>query len=72
MRVVKMNLSFTILYNLVGLTLAALGLLRPILAAAAQSLPDLRYSCQFVAVASSENSQHLVRDCLFGKSEAPE
>jgi Cu+-exporting ATPase len=41
MRVVKMNLSFTILYNLVGLTLAALGILPPILAAAAQSLPDL-------------------------------
>ncbi len=41
MRVVKMNLSFTVLYNLVGLSLAALGLLPPILAAAAQSLPDL-------------------------------
>src|SRR6266704_646058 len=41
MRVVKINLSFTILYNLVGLSLAALGLLPPILAAAAQSLPDL-------------------------------
>ncbi len=41
MRVVKMNLSFTILYNLLGLSLAALGFLPPILAAAAQSLPDL-------------------------------
>jgi Cu+-exporting ATPase len=41
MRVVKMNLTFTILYNLVGLSLAAFGLLPPILAAAAQSLPDL-------------------------------
>jgi Cu+-exporting ATPase len=41
MRVVKMNLSFTILYNLVGLSLAALGFLPPILAAAAQSLPDV-------------------------------
>jgi Cu+-exporting ATPase len=40
MQVVKMNLSFTVLYNLVGLSLAALGLLPPILAAA-QSLPDL-------------------------------
>jgi P-type Cu+ transporter len=40
-RVVKMNLSFTILYNLVGLSLAAFGILPPILAAAAQSLPDL-------------------------------
>src|SRR5713101_8128150 len=41
MRVVKMNLFFTILYNLVGLSLAAFGILPPILAAAAQSLPDL-------------------------------
>ncbi len=41
MRVVKMNLAFTTLYNLVGLSLAAFGLLPPILAAAAQSLPDL-------------------------------
>jgi len=41
MRVVKSNLGFTALYNLVGLTLAAVGVLPPILAAAAQSLPDL-------------------------------
>ena len=41
MRVVKGNLAFTTLYNLVGLSLAALGFLPPIVAAAAQSLPDL-------------------------------
>lgn len=41
MRVVKLNLGFTAVYNVVGLTLAALGLLPPALAAAAQSLPDL-------------------------------
>jgi Cu+-exporting ATPase len=41
MRVVKTNLTFTILYNFVGLSLAAFGILPPILAAAAQSLPDL-------------------------------
>jgi P-type Cu+ transporter len=41
MRVVKMNIAFTVLYNLVGLSLAALGLLPPVVAAAAQSLPDL-------------------------------
>lgn len=41
MGVVKLNLAFTAVYNLVGLTLAALGFLPPILAAAAQSLPDL-------------------------------
>ncbi len=41
MGVVKMNLGFTALYNVIGLTLAALGFLPPVLAAAAQSLPDL-------------------------------
>lgn len=41
MGVIRANLAFTTLYNLVGLTLAALGYLPPIFAAAAQSLPDL-------------------------------
>ncbi len=41
MSTIKGNLAFTIAYNLVGLTLAAFGILPPILAAAAQSLPDL-------------------------------
>lgn len=41
MRVVKINLAFTTIYNLVGLTLAAFGILPPVLAAAAQSLPDI-------------------------------
>jgi Cu+-exporting ATPase len=41
MRVVKMNIGFTAVYNVLGLTLAAFGILPPILAAAAQSLPDL-------------------------------
>ncbi|TMC53758.1 MAG: cation-translocating P-type ATPase, partial [Chloroflexi bacterium] len=40
-RVVKMNIVFTLLYNTLGLTLAALGFLPPVFAAAAQSLPDL-------------------------------
>ena len=39
--VVKGNIAFTLLYNTVGLTLAAFGILPPIWAAAAQSLPDL-------------------------------
>jgi len=41
MGVIKANIAFTLLYNTVGLTLAALGYLPPIFAAAAQSLPDL-------------------------------
>jgi Cd2+/Zn2+-exporting ATPase/Cu+-exporting ATPase len=41
MGIVKMNLAFTAVYNVVGLVLAAIGILPPVLAAAAQSLPDL-------------------------------
>ena len=41
MRIVKMNLAFTTIYNLLGLALAAFGFLPPVLAAAAQSLPDI-------------------------------
>jgi Cd2+/Zn2+-exporting ATPase/Cu+-exporting ATPase len=41
MGIIKMNLVFTTLYNIVGLSLAALGILPPVLAAAAQSLPDI-------------------------------
>jgi Cd2+/Zn2+-exporting ATPase/Cu+-exporting ATPase len=41
MRIVQANLAFTALYNAAGLSLAAAGILSPMLAAAAQSLPDL-------------------------------
>lgn len=41
MGVIRLNIAFTVMYNIVGLALAALGYLPPILAAAAQSLPDL-------------------------------
>jgi P-type Cu+ transporter len=41
MRVVRLNLAFTVVYNVIGLTLAALGVLPPVFAAAAQSVPDL-------------------------------
>lgn len=39
--VVKSNIWFTVVYNLMGLSLAAFGLLPPVLAAAIQSIPDL-------------------------------
>jgi Cu+-exporting ATPase len=41
MRIVKTNLAFTTFYNIIGLSLAAFGILPPVLAAAAQSLPDI-------------------------------
>lgn len=60
MRVVKMNIGFTALYNLVGLSLAAFGILPPILAAAAQSLPDL---------AILANSSRLLRQPTLGRRQ---
>jgi Cd2+/Zn2+-exporting ATPase/Cu+-exporting ATPase len=41
MGVVKMNLAFTGVFNILGITLAAFGILPPVLAAAAQSIPDI-------------------------------
>jgi P-type Cu+ transporter len=40
-RTIRQNLGFTALYNVVGLALAAIGVLPPVWAAAAQSLPDV-------------------------------
>lgn len=41
MAVVRLNIGFTAVYNTLGLALAAFGFLPPVLAAAAQSIPDL-------------------------------
>ncbi|MCC6168370.1 MAG: cadmium-translocating P-type ATPase [Caldilineaceae bacterium] len=41
MRVVRTNIGYTLVYNLIGLTAAALGWLSPVFAAVAQSIPDL-------------------------------
>jgi Cd2+/Zn2+-exporting ATPase/Cu+-exporting ATPase len=40
-RAIRQNLGFTAVYNVVGIGLAAVGLLPPVWAAAAQSLPDV-------------------------------
>jgi Cd2+/Zn2+-exporting ATPase/Cu+-exporting ATPase len=40
-RVIQQNLALGLVYNLVGISLAALGLLPPVAAAAGQSIPDL-------------------------------
>ncbi len=40
-RTIRQNLAFTAAYNVVGIALAAAGLLPPVWAAAAQSLPDV-------------------------------
>lgn len=41
MNVVRLNIGFTAAYNVVGLALAAIGLLPLVIAASAQSLPDI-------------------------------
>jgi Cu+-exporting ATPase len=41
MGVVRLNIGFALVYKFLGLSLAALGVLSPILATSAQSLPDL-------------------------------
>ncbi len=64
MRVVKTNIGFTAIYNLLGLSLAAFGVLPPILAAAAQSLPDLGI------LANSSRLLRLKRSQVRGKDAA--
>ncbi len=41
MKVVKINIAFTALYNLAGLSLAAFGIIPPIVAASLQAVPDI-------------------------------
>jgi len=41
MRIVRMNFLFTAIYNLIGLSLAAAGILPPTISAAMQSIPDV-------------------------------
>ena len=65
MRVVKLNIGFTAAYNLIGLSLAAVGFLPPILAAAAQSLPDLGIlanSSRLLRQASPSSSGRIIKD----------
>jgi Cd2+/Zn2+-exporting ATPase/Cu+-exporting ATPase len=40
-RVIQQNLALGVLYNVIGMTLAASGILPPVAAAAGQSIPDL-------------------------------
>lgn len=40
-RTIQQNITFGLLFNLAGLSLASLGVLTPVMAAAAQSLPDV-------------------------------
>jgi len=52
-RIVRLNIFFTAIYNLFGISLAAFGILAPSIAAAMQSIPD---------VGIMANSARLLRD----------
>ena len=58
MGIIKMNLAFTALYNIAGLTLAAFGFLPPVLAAAAQSLPDIGILTNSARLLKQESKAH--------------
>lgn len=58
MQVVRLNLGFTAVYNVVGLSLAAFGILPPILAAAAQSLPDIGILANSARLLRPARSKH--------------
>jgi Cd2+/Zn2+-exporting ATPase/Cu+-exporting ATPase len=58
LRVVKVNFGFTILYNALGLVLAALGILPPVLAAVAQSIPDLGILANSSRLLRQQDRQH--------------
>jgi len=59
-RTIRQNLGFTVAYNTVGLSLAALGVLPPVWAAAAHNLPDLLIMA---------NSSRLLRERHAGLSQ---
>jgi Cd2+/Zn2+-exporting ATPase/Cu+-exporting ATPase len=62
MKVVKMNIGFTAVYNLIGLTLASFGFLPPVLAAAAQSLPDLGILANSARLVTGVRPRQIERD----------
>jgi P-type Cu+ transporter len=71
MSVVRLNLGFTALYNLVGLSLAALGFLPPMLAAAAQSLPDLGILANSARLLRQGEMPHTHQDPPSGRGSEP-
>ena len=62
MRVVKGNIGFTAVYNIVGIALAAFGILPPIFAAALQSIPDLGIMANSARLLRSAPSPEVVTD----------
>lgn len=55
---IRQNLGFTAFYNIIGLTLAAVGFLPPIWAAAAQSLPDVAIMLNSARLLKQAHGKH--------------
>ena len=55
---IRQNLGFTAVYNLLGIALAGLGLLPPVWAAAAQSLPDIAIMLNSARLAAWRGERH--------------
>jgi P-type Cu+ transporter len=60
-RAIRINIGFTAGYNAIGLILAALGILPMMLAAAAQSLPDLGILANSAGLLRPASRYHLAR-----------
>lgn len=58
MQIVRSNLGFTIAFNTVGVSLAAFGILPPIFAAAAQSIPDLGIMANSARLLRQPHARH--------------
>jgi P-type Cu+ transporter len=55
MKVVRLNIGFTAVYNVIGISLAAFGFLPPVYAAALQSVPDLGIMANSVRLLKQED-----------------
>jgi len=67
-RTIRQNLWFTAVYNIAGITLAALGLLPPVWAAAAQSLPDVAILLNSARLLGRSNRSPRTATVTFGSS----
>ena len=58
MRIIHMNFLFTAIYNLIGLSLAAAGILPPTISAAMQSIPDIGIMANSARLLNQRSFRH--------------
>jgi P-type Cu+ transporter len=73
MGVVRLNLAYTVAYNVVGLLLAALGFLPPIVAAVAHSIPDVLIlgNSSRLLRGGSRSAPEPAAECILSKGPSP-